>query len=170
MQVQVKQNWEKEFSLELSDEDWRGIWETQIKTTSSRAWWELSWKNLIRFIITPTLKSVHQGRENLGVCWRQCGNTVADYFHIFWACPSIHPYWQEIIKELKNIFDLEIDFLTLYLGKFPDQLSTSDQYRYKILLVASKKAIARKWLQAAPPTKDDWIMVINETDTMERLA
>lgn len=33
-----------------------------------------------------------------GRCWRQCGELVADHFHIFWGCPAIQPYWSEIVE------------------------------------------------------------------------
>lgn len=41
---------------------------------------------------------------------------------------------------------------------------------YKVLLVASKKAIARRWLQANLPSKDDWITIVNEIHCMEKLT
>ena len=118
------------------------------------------------------MKCVQQGSQDQGQCWRQCGKMMADHFHIFWDCPSIQPYWQEVTKEIKAIFGIEIEcsFVTLYLGKIPDELMTQDSYLYKIIMAACKKAITRKWLQATPPTKDDWITVVNEIDTMESLT
>jgi len=32
------------------------------------------------------------------------------------------------------------------------------------------KAITRKWLQVDPPTKDQWLGIVNEIYSMERLT
>ena len=143
-----------------------------MRTTNSRTWREFTWKNTIRYFITPKLKSLQQGGQDQGQCWRQCGKTMADHFHIFWDCPLIQPFWQEVTKEIGAIFGIEIEcsFVTLYLGRIPVGLMSRDTYLYKIILAACKKAITRKWLQVIPPTKDDWSTIVNEIDTMESLT
>lgn len=98
--LQVKQKWEGESGLEISEDDWRTVWAGQAKTTNSRAWREFCWKNRIRFFVTPKLKSKQQGSQGQDKCWKQCGQTKADHFHIFWSCPLIQPYWQELAGEL----------------------------------------------------------------------
>ena len=40
----------------------------------------------------------------------------------------------------------------------------------KILIVASKKAITRKWLQPDPPTREDWLRIVQEIHLMENLT
>lgn len=107
---QVKQKWERESGLEISEDDWRDIWEGQARTTNSRAWREFCWKNIIRFFITPKLKFKQQGFRAQDICWGQCGKSVADHYHVFWACPLIQPYWQEIAEEIQTIFGLELEF------------------------------------------------------------
>lgn len=47
--LQVKQKWEGEAGLEISEDDWKTVWAGQAKTTNSRTWREFCWKNLIRF-------------------------------------------------------------------------------------------------------------------------
>lgn len=39
-----------------------------------------------------------------------------------------------------------------------------------IVLIASKKAITRKWLKVEPPSQEDWINIINEIYNMEKLS
>lgn len=39
-----------------------------------------------------------------------------------------------------------------------------------ILLVASRKAITRKWLKPEPPTVDEWIDIIHDIYIMEKLS
>lgn len=170
--LQIKQKWERESGLEISQEDWNTIWAGQATTTNSRVWREFCWKNTIRFFLTPKLKSKQQGTLGQGICWRQCGQTMADHVHIFWACPLIQPYWQDFAEEIQSIFCLKVDFsfITLYLGKTPVGLKAKDNYLYKILLAASKKAITRKWLQTDLPSRNDWITIVNDIQCMEKLT
>ena len=50
-------------------------------------------------------------------------------------------------------------FETLCLGLRTDTVKGAEN-KYKILLLASKKAITRKWLAEDPPTVGDWIKVV----------
>lgn len=38
----------------------------------------------------------------------------------------------------------------------------ADRYLAKILLIASKKAIARNWYKAEPPGKDHWFEIVRD--------
>lgn len=86
---------------------------------------------------------------------------MADHFHILWACPLI-----------QLIFHLKIDFSfsTLYLGKIPVGLMAQDNYLYKVLLVASKRAITQQLLQTNLPSRNDWITIVNEIQYMGKLT
>ena len=52
----VKQKWEKEGNLVLSEEDWEYLCEIQWKTSNSTLWREFCWKTLIRLFVTPAQK------------------------------------------------------------------------------------------------------------------
>lgn len=43
-----------------------------------------------------------------------------------------------------------------------------DEYLHNFLLVASEKAITKKWLQANLSSKDIWIAVVNKIHCMEK--
>ncbi|CCD18005.1 hypothetical protein, conserved in T. vivax, partial [Trypanosoma vivax Y486] len=118
--IYIKQKWEKESNQQITEEDWTDMCVTHAKTTNSRAWREFGWKNL--FFITPRLSALRTGVESLGSCWRQCGTSMANHFHVFWACPKIQTFWSEIATEIKKIIGEELDysFITLYLGKIPE--------------------------------------------------
>ena len=122
--------------------------------------------------MTPKLEFKQQGFQGQDKCWRQCGQIMANHFHIFWACPLIQPYWKELAGEIRTIFGLEVEFsfVTLYLGKTPVGLTTQDNYLYKVLLAASKKAITRKWLQTNLSSTNDWITIVNEIQCMEKMT
>jgi len=91
----IKAKWEKELNTEISEE-WRSMW-----CTSSKRWRIFGWKNLIRFFITPLVKSkFSQSQEQ---CWRQCGNMNADHSHIFWLCPKIQTFWGHVCTTMAKI-------------------------------------------------------------------
>ena len=154
----------------ISEEDWKRLCKLQWKSTCSTMWREFSWKNRIRFFITP-LQKRHQG-NGVG-CWRLCGLNEANHLHVFWECPLLVPYWREIHKNLEAIFGVNIPFKcdTLYLGNIPFEMWNSDDRKLMlILLVASKKAITRKWLKPKPPKVDEWIDIIHDIYIMEKLC
>ncbi len=87
-------------------------------------WREFCWRNLIRYVINPKLKSIQNGEKGSGLCWRKCGEQLADHFHVFWSCPTIQPYWQEVTQVIYNIFD--DPFSTIYLGNLPAHLTVRE--------------------------------------------
>ena len=126
----------------------------------------------MRYFITPKMKCKWTNEVKRGQCWRKCGEQMADHFHIFWNCPAIQPYWQEITQALQSIFgnDIDCSFVTIYLGNNVSCLSAPDKYLIKVLLAASKKAVTQMWLHPTPPTKTDWIEIVTDIQSMERLT
>lgn len=104
------------------------ICETQATTANSRSLREFGWKNVVRFFIAPKITALQTGTHSRGTCWRQCGTSMANHFHVFWACPKIQPYWGEVATEINKIMGMELvySFITLYLGKIPESLLHKD--------------------------------------------
>ena len=74
---------------------------------------------------------------------------------------------------MEKVLNSEIDlcFQTLDLGKLPEHLNgLSGLYMFKIMLIASKKAITKKWLNQVWPTLADWFDVMHNIYTMEKLT
>ena len=67
-------------------------------------------------------------------------------------------------------FHIPLTCQLFYLGDLPDDISNNDKYLLRILTVAAKKAITRKWLQTDPPTVQNWLEIIKEIQEMERLT
>ena len=67
-------------------------------------------------------------------------------------------YWREVHSSIERIMELEIPFSSpvLYLGDISEEITGANRYLINILIVASKKAITRMWLQRNPPTNQDW--------------
>lgn len=170
--IYIKKVWEKEVDVTISEDDWLNMCKTAMTTSSSNLWREFTWKNIVRFFISPYITSKQCKDPDKAHCWRNCGNVCAGHFHVFWDCVKIAPYWAKVIKEIKNILELDLpyDFIIIYLGNVPQQLRKSDKYLLLILLVGAKKAITRKWLQEDIPSTLDWIQIVSEIYDMERLT
>ena len=68
-------------------------------------------------------------------------------------------------------YNIPGNFLNLYLGYLPSEdVAAADRYLVRILLIAAKKAITRKWLQEEPPTLKNWLEITEEIYVMERLT
>lgn len=168
----IRQTWEKEADILISEDDWLNICKTAMNTSSSGTWREFIWKNIVRFFISPYVKSKQCKDPDKAVCWRNCGDIKANHFHVFWSCTKITPFWSMVVKEIKSItgLDLLYDFTIVYLGNLPQELTKSEKYLLSILLAGAKKAITRKWLCEDVPSKTDWFQIITDIREMERLT
>ena len=166
----IKEKWEREGNLTITEDAWKRMCLMQWTSSCSTIWREFCWKNVIRFFITPLQKRYGGGGSS---CWRQCGTDNANHFHVFWNCPVIVPYWQEIHKHINNVFGVNIPFTidAIYMGDIQfDGWRNNDKKLVQILLAGSKKLITRNWLKPHLPTIDEWIDMIYEIYVTERLS
>ena len=60
---------------------------------------------------------------------------------------------------------------TLYLGNLnQDIIKKEDEYIVKVLLSASKKGITRLWYKVEPPTREQWMCIVEEIFVMEKIT
>ena len=157
--------------VNISEEDWLHIWRTQQSTASSRTWREHCWKNIIRFFIIPKLRSKFVSVSQ--PCWRECGAVNVNHAHVFWLCPDIVQFWEDVHLILANILGYEVpnSCIVLYFGNMAGNIvARTDRYLFKILIAACKKAITKRWYKPGPPTRDEWLKIVSEMYVMEQLT
>ena len=131
-------------------------------------------KSGLLFLIMPKVKSKYNN-TNL-TCWRECGvKHAADHSHIFWKCHKVFKFWGIVHETIQKIlgYDIPMSYMILYLCNFnftKENIRGRDKYLVKILLIASKKAITRKWGKVEPPCKGEWIGIVEEIYVMEKLT
>ncbi|KAJ0000415.1 hypothetical protein NQD34_012257 [Periophthalmus magnuspinnatus] len=165
----VKGRWEREANIKILGADWEQISAYQWKTTRSWFWREYGWKTIIRFFLTPAQRKYADTK-----CWRSCGADKADHFHIFWGCPSIIQYWidiKNIIDEVLNI-KFPLSFEIFYLGKIEilNLRRKEDCEMMRIMILASKKAITRRWRTDLVPRVEEWVDVMLNIYNMEKVT
>ena len=93
-------------------------------------------------------------------CWRSCGAIKADHFHIFWGCPLIKQHWIEIKRVIEEVIEIKIPtrFEMMYLRNIdPLNLKRGEDHKMlRILLLAAKKAISRRWRCLLVPKVEEW--------------
>ena len=68
-------------------------------------------------------------------------------------------------------YDVSMSCTLLYLGIMTGNVVLKDdRYILKIMLVACKKAITRKWYRTDPPTQEDWMKIMDEIHIMEQMT
>ena len=167
----IKEKWEREFGMEIPEDEWDKMWEKHKTTTCSRAWREFSWKNLIRFFITPKISNNYS--ETRKSCWRNCGSFDANHAHIFWNCHKITEFWGMVHRITQEILGYEFPMKheLMYLYMYSENIvHDGDSYLFKILMVAGKKVITRKWGTEDLPTQTHWVDTVGEIHMMERLT
>lgn len=166
----VKLKWQRELGVNISDDEWSYIWKTQQSTTSSRVWRLHCWKNLIRFFITPKIRNKHTSLPQ--PCWRSCGDVNTNHSHVFWLCPKIAKFWEDVHSVIGKVLGYAVpkSCTLLYLGVITGNVLKEDRYILKIMLAACKKAITRKWYKIDPPLQDDWMTVMDKLHIMEQLT
>lgn len=168
--LDIKARWEAEGGLIITQEEWDRICTQQWVMTSSPSWREFSWKNMTRFFRTPAQTTRY---SNQTACWRSCGDTSANHYHIFWGCPFVVPFWREVHEVLEAVFKrkMYLNFKFMYLCDL-DALKCTKQDRYllRVLLVGCKKTLTRKWLKRDKPTLNEWIDIVHNIYVMERIT
>uniref|UniRef100_A0A3B5QTR8 Reverse transcriptase zinc-binding domain-containing protein n=1 Tax=Xiphophorus maculatus TaxID=8083 RepID=A0A3B5QTR8_XIPMA len=119
----TKQRWEAETAKKISDETWEEVWTEAHRVTNSNTWREYKWKIISRYFRTPDVVSKMDPKVP-SLCWRNCGSAVPNHTHIFWSCPKLQNFWDEVYRAINQIFPEVIpkDVTVALLGIIPDDL------------------------------------------------
>lgn len=117
----IKLRWESEINTHISDPLWEDMCTEAHMVTNSNSWREFKWKVITRFFRTPEIVA-KMNPVNLDICWRNCGSQVGNHTHIFWSCPIISSFWDDVFAALNTILhhSLPKDPQLAILGAIPD--------------------------------------------------
>ncbi len=97
----IKVKWEEELGTQITDEEWKEMFNEIHKTTDSVFWREFAWKINMRYFLTPENTSKYK-RTLSSQCWRNCGENNANYLHIFYPCKLLNAFWLEVFKFIED--------------------------------------------------------------------
>ncbi len=168
----IKEKWEAELQQEIPPDNWKEICSEAHSVTCSNSWREFKWKTIIRFFRTPqTTAKINPSAPSH--CWRNCGAHLGNYTHIFWSCPKLEKFWQEILQKVSEAmhFDIPKDPRILFLGMTPaGKEGRSQKYLIHILFTAAIKCITLSWLKPNPPTYSLWLQKVRDIHEMEKIT
>lgn len=162
----IKQKWEAELKLEISEEVWDNIASEIHKVTNANLWREFQWKIVHRFFSTPPILSKIDTSQT-SACWREGGEQSANH------TPLLDNFWREILDLSDKIFlfSLPRDPLLTILGAIHEAVTSWKKiYLLHILLAAAKKAITLNWLKKDSSTLDTFQSVVKRIYIMEKIT
>lgn len=147
---------------ELEDDEWDDAIDT-CKRVSTKLSDHLTQLYIMhRSYLTPLQLAKYKPDQN-PLCPR-CDSPSSTLFQLLWSCPAVQDHWSHIVKFIHDEMGspLKLCPKQCLLGVFPDPDSDKS---HKIFLqetmFIARLLIARKWLQATPPTFQEWILAVN---------
>ena len=102
---------------------------------------------------------------NLSPICDKCKTTDGTLFHMYWLCPKIQIFWNNVFNTLSKI--LGRDFVpspTIALfgiaASGDPRLALSEQHMVAFALLLARRAIMLRWRDAASPTLSQWLQDI----------
>lgn len=108
---------------------------------------EMNYKFLARWYLTPVRTHRYQ-QDKTSLFWRNC-NQRATMTHIWWECPIIKDYWQEVVKNIREITGETME-QNIWTCLFHDHKIPKKQYMRSMvpkLLNAAKGLIPKKMVK-----------------------
>ena len=101
----IKEKWELELSIDITDQQWQEMWKTLQTSTSSQSGREFSLKNLIRFFIPPKIRNQYLKTNNVLERMWQIRNGPCSYLL---ECIKIARFWGIVHNVLQKILEFNI--------------------------------------------------------------
>ena len=154
----------------VTEVQWNKIHEG-VKTVSSNARFKLTQYNYVHQVyLTP--KRLHTIYSDRNLACPRCGETVADFIHMTWACPVIDEYWRLVIEKLSQLteWNIPLEMKVILLGLLPSPKQKKLTRKFIMLgLVLAKRRIAIRWLSKNPPRIEDWLRDMIEWSIAEEV-
>lgn len=165
--------WEGILHRPILDEEWTHLWSDVSKFNHSADLQEAHLKVMMDWYLHPSrLKKIFPNTSDR--CWRGCG-LLGDFHHIWWDCPHIRPFWEEILAHLKDILGYPVPTTMEWalLGLRDSSLKHQTQADKAILwlcLGAAKVTLAAAWKQKSAPAISLWHARLWRLLTLERMS
>lgn len=149
--------WERDLQHTFTEAQLSHLYQLTHKSSVDTKMQENSFKLLTRWYRVPTtLVRIYPTAS--AACWRGCG-LRGTFLHIWWECPRLWPFWQDIKAQIKVILDVDLqdsplEFL-LHVPSTP--LSHYHKSILPHLLNAARRLIPIHWKSAHITGQNDWV-------------
>lgn len=104
-------------------------------------------------------------------CWR-CLKDRGTFYHIYWSCPKIVPFWTETQLLLNRLLGAQVPRTPklFLLGVSGLRISRHCRKLLGHVLTAARCLVALHWKRQAPPTQADLYTRIKDIELMEKMT
>ncbi|CAH2223284.1 Hypothetical predicted protein [Pelobates cultripes] len=131
---------------------------------------EAAYKLWLRWYYTPQrLAKIYPGSR--ATCWR-CNQQEGTLSHIFWYCPALSQYWQQIqdLIKLRVGIDLPPAPEHYLLHMMPPEITAHEASLITHITLAAKQRIAALWKSTLAPDIQSVIAKVNFTQQYEEMS
>ena len=100
------------------------------------------------------------------LCWR-CQSSTGDIIHMFSNCPSLHTFWQKVMKKTWDILGTAIPanyaLLLLNITNNIYRLRSSCLTWLKVSQTTAKRVILRHWRENDLPSYKEWYIALADS-------
>lgn len=167
----LKEKWEKELVLEISDEAWDEAWENAKSLSVCNRVKAIQLKILHRAHISPSQR--HRFNSDLSPLCPKCQTEVGNLTHCLWSCRKIQQFWFSIKGELDKIFSIITDCNPLYmlLGMMNNNIKKKcERQLYMMLTFCARKCVLLNWISDKAPSKTQWQRTVLEYISLDFLT
>lgn len=153
--------------MNITEAQWRNACIFSHKCSLSTKMQEKAYKLFARWYLT-TAKLNKWNPQIPDTCWR-CGGDVGTLLHVWWSCPLLTTYWDEVREIIVLMTEKNIRFnaacCLLHISKFT--LKCYKNSLTKHLLNAAKTLIPTLWRATRTPIVGEWLDKVSEICVLE---
>ncbi|CAH2275489.1 Hypothetical predicted protein, partial [Pelobates cultripes] len=154
--------WESDLNCPGPLKAWDTIFTNPLKLLKSSALIEQHHKILYRWYLVPTrLHKIFPSTSSQ--CWR-CHTQEGSMYHIWWSCPRLLNYWNEVHDLIQDITQHPLEFtpLTCLVLDLPRVLPQHVKKMMLHIVLTAQQLIARRWKSTLLPNKETLIEVLHK--------
>ncbi|CAH2223710.1 Hypothetical predicted protein [Pelobates cultripes] len=162
--------WERELNSTFEPHRWMRAMSLVKKATHCLDHVEAAYKLWLRWYYTPQrLAEIYPGSR--ATCWR-CNQQEGTLSHIFWYCPALSQYWQQIqdLIKLRVGIDLPPAPEHYLLHMMPPEITAHEASLITHITLAAKQRIAALWKSTLAPDIQSVITKVNLTQQYEEMS
>ena len=155
----IKSAWEADLGTELSDEVWReGLEKIHLGSTNARL--QLIQYKIMHRLHYSKVKLSKMYPDVSNICDR-CNQGLGTLGHMFWLCPKIVSFWQQIFSWYSNVYDVQLDpdvvFILFGCSEAFFSLPRPMQVTIRFGTLVAKRLILNDWKATDPPSFSRWL-------------
>lgn len=166
-------SWQNGLSLDIDDDTWESIVGNTLHMISNKGknTRETQFKILHKMHWNPLFRSKFYPK--ISPACPKCNTETGTSIHLFWTCPTIMHFWDNVKEEISKILGHPTGLTPLHCllaANFEDITEPHRVRLFDILLYAARKSILQLWISNSAPSLSLWYQTILKLLPLERLT